>query len=404
MIESPRVCDCCGMKSQDLHGVPYVERRMCSGCIAGVTDFIDSHKSGSAGNTGQAREYHGWGERYVRQVAEFDPVNAVGERDVLMRIDACRAKIAQWDAEDREVAPEWLHLVDGLREQADDMERQWPVPVAAVARANVIRDGADRIEQLEAMVNRAVIGQPDAVEALRLTVEYVGLELLPAEPGWSWFEVLRHEPWFPNWLEGMPGSQPPTLYRRTDTEDHPANCSGEHTTDTYQDCILTPDGRTAARVSADRIEQLETDRLMDAMDTAWGILANVSGGNWGIQTPEWEQAAERWRDEMWHPALDRNGHPSPEDDDRADGPAPNADPRLLVFPDGRVAVAAQDMKVGDVVGGRTVVTTDLGTTDVKPGMTVETVRIGFTHPGVGKSAEIHNHGTLVLLDSAADGE
>ena len=30
----------------------------------------------------------------------------------------------------------------------------------------------------------------DLLEALRLTVEYVGTEMLPAKPGWTWFDVL----------------------------------------------------------------------------------------------------------------------------------------------------------------------------------------------------------------------
>ena len=35
----------------------------------------------------------------------------------------------------------------------------------------------------------------DLVEALRLTVEYVGLEVLPPLAGWSWFDALqRHAP------------------------------------------------------------------------------------------------------------------------------------------------------------------------------------------------------------------
>jgi hypothetical protein len=35
---------------------------------------------------------------------------------------------------------------------------------------------------------------------------------------------------------------------------------------------------------------------------AWGVIANVSEGNWGAQPPEWVAAAERWRD-RWHARL-----------------------------------------------------------------------------------------------------
>lgn len=52
----------------------------------------------------------------------------------------------------------------------------------------------------------------------------------------------------------------------------------------------------------------ETARLMDAMELAWGVIANAHGGNWDEAAAEWRAAAERWRDEHWHPALDRNGY------------------------------------------------------------------------------------------------
>jgi len=34
----------------------------------------------------------------------------------------------------------------------------------------------------------------------------------------------------------------------------------------------------------------------DAIDDAWGIIANANGGNWEQADPKWRQAAERWRD------------------------------------------------------------------------------------------------------------
>lgn len=41
------------------------------------------------------------------------------------------------------------------------------------------------------------------------------------------------------------------------------------------------------------------------MEAAWGLIANAHGGDWSQATPEWREAAERWRDECWHPFLDR---------------------------------------------------------------------------------------------------
>lgn len=34
----------------------------------------------------------------------------------------------------------------------------------------------------------------------------------------------------------------------------------------------------------------------DAIEAAWGIIANVSGGDWHRQPREWQEAAARWRD------------------------------------------------------------------------------------------------------------
>lgn len=41
----------------------------------------------------------------------------------------------------------------------------------------------------------------------------------------------------------------------------------------------------------------------DMLEQAWGIIANAGGGNWDNETPEWRRAAERWRDEVFHPYL-----------------------------------------------------------------------------------------------------
>ncbi len=38
------------------------------------------------------------------------------------------------------------------------------------------------------------------------------------------------------------------------------------------------------------------DSMADAAEMLWVVLANVSGGDWTKQTPEWQEAAARWRD------------------------------------------------------------------------------------------------------------
>lgn len=40
----------------------------------------------------------------------------------------------------------------------------------------------------------------------------------------------------------------------------------------------------------------------DLPEAAWGIIANAGEGNWDNETPEWREAAERWRD-AYHETL-----------------------------------------------------------------------------------------------------
>lgn len=48
---------------------------------------------------------------------------------------------------------------------------------------------------------------------------------------------------------------------------------------------------------------------LDLIEDAWGIIANAGGGNWRLETPDWNDAAVGWRG-RYH-ALLANGDPSP---------------------------------------------------------------------------------------------
>lgn len=37
-------------------------------------------------------------------------------------------------------------------------------------------------------------------------------------------------------------------------------------------------------------------KAMDAIEAAWGIIANAGGGNWENESPEWSNSAAQWRD------------------------------------------------------------------------------------------------------------
>ena len=45
---------------------------------------------------------------------------------------------------------------------------------------------------------------------------------------------------------------------------------------------------------ADKVDQ--DPALRDAIEMAWGIIANAGGGDWTRETAEWQEAAARWRD------------------------------------------------------------------------------------------------------------
>lgn len=52
-------------------------------------------------------------------------------------------------------------------------------------------------------------------------------------------------------------------------------------------------------------DPLSTDRLLDLLESAWGVIANAGlhKGSWDHEHPEWVQAAEGWRD-RWHAVLE----------------------------------------------------------------------------------------------------
>ena len=44
--------------------------------------------------------------------------------------------------------------------------------------------------------------------------------------------------------------------------------------------------------------------MADLLEMAWGLIANAHGGDWDQATPEWREAAERWRDEYGGSSAD----------------------------------------------------------------------------------------------------
>lgn len=74
----------------------------------------------------------------------------------------------------------------------------------------------------------------------------------------------------------------------------------------------------------------DTLSLKDAAEMLWVVLANVSGGDWTKQTPEWQEAAARWRD-AYFVAL--KAHPSPSAPDLDTLARETAQPVKYLLPD-----------------------------------------------------------------------
>lgn len=55
-------------------------------------------------------------------------------------------------------------------------------------------------------------------------------------------------------------------------------------------------------VVGELIEELR--KAQSHLETAWGVIANagVSLGDWSSMPPEWQEAAEKWRDD-WHQMI-----------------------------------------------------------------------------------------------------
>ena len=59
----------------------------------------------------------------------------------------------------------------------------------------------------------------------------------------------------------------------------------------------------------------------DGLELAWGLIANAWEGRWDDAPADWREAAERWRDEVWHPYLDDLVSPTAD-------PAPSPSPEV----------------------------------------------------------------------------
>lgn len=109
------------------------------------------------------------------------------------------------------------------------------------------------------------------------TRDYVGEHFLPPLRGWSWYDTGLEL------AELIPGTEAASeffsrvaKYRRED-----------------------PDPGVRGPASTEK-------ELHDALEAAWGIIANAHGGDWLLANGDWQRAAVRWRDN-YHTLLPEPG-------------------------------------------------------------------------------------------------
>ena len=103
----------------------------------------------------------------------------------------------------------------------------------------------------------------------------------------------------------------------SDEQGHPAGCANCAELEKQLDRLFNEDGCPECgygvtvgcygcelKAEQERSKALAEQivRLQDGMEIAWGIIANVCGGDWDhpANLHGWKEAAEKWRDEYWH--------------------------------------------------------------------------------------------------------
>lgn len=101
--------------------------------------------------------------------------------------------------------------------------------------------------------------------------------------------------------------------RQSTERDHPVTSAlmeqlleGVHTSL----CELARDLRTFETKTGPDPERVKS---AESIEAAWGVIANVSGGDWAKQPERWQQAAAEWRDRHYYPNTQKPGPKKPSD-------------------------------------------------------------------------------------------
>jgi hypothetical protein len=63
-------------------------------------------------------------------------------------------------------------------------------------------------------------------------------------------------------------------------------------TDAYQE-VLDLSVYLRQYIEEQRVKSKNEDEVLNL---AWGLIANAGGGNWSVETDEWQKAARRWQE------------------------------------------------------------------------------------------------------------
>lgn len=67
-----------------------------------------------------------------------------------------------------------------------------------------------------------------------------------------------------------------------------------------RDCFNSQECEDICRQKAEMSDIVcaENRELADMIELAWGLIANAHNGDWSTASPEWKEAAEKWRDKF----------------------------------------------------------------------------------------------------------
>lgn len=199
----------------------------------------------------------------------------------------------------------YAQAADALVARVEQAERERDSLMADTWRAFVVA-GGDPDGNLKWHCDPSMAGRTfvDCVEQLRSDYNEAGDEVRAAVARADRLEkALRRATYIASHLHGACGDVEWTGV---------IGPNGEREDD-YLNELIASEIRELAALAQDATptEEEPVDRSPDAqlwpatapLESAWVLIANAYDGNWEQAPVEWREAAEKWRDEVWHKSL-----------------------------------------------------------------------------------------------------